>query len=124
MKGERKLDRKKELKQLYKETEIEGGIYCIRNTKNEKVYVESTKNFKAMSGRRLLLNMGSHMNKALQNEWKEYGADAFEFEILEVLKKKKTGYFNEKEELKKLEEKWLEKLQPYGERGYNRKISQ
>lgn len=123
MKGERKLDRKKELKQLYKETEIEGGIYCIRNTKNEKVYVESTKNFKAMSGRRLLLNMGSHMNKALQNEWKEYGADAFEFEILEVLKKKKTGYFNEKEELKKLEEKWLEKLQPYGERGYNRDIS-
>ncbi|MCM3736567.1 GIY-YIG nuclease family protein [Bacillus cytotoxicus] len=117
------MDRKKELKQLYKETEIEGGIYCIRNTKNEKVYVESTKNFKAMSGRRLLLNMGSHMNKALQNEWKEYGADAFEFEILEVLKKKKTGYFNEKEELKKLEEKWLEKLQPYGERGYNRDIS-
>lgn len=123
MKGERKLDRKKELKQLYKETEIEGGIYCIRNTKNEKVYVESTRNFKTMSGRRLLLNMGSHTNKALQDDWKEYGTDAFEFKILEVLKKKDTGYFNEKEELKKLEEKWLEKLQPYGERGYNRDIS-
>lgn len=51
MKGERKLNRKKELKQLYKETEIEGGIYCIRNIKNEKVYVESTRNFKTMSGR-------------------------------------------------------------------------
>lgn len=124
MKGERKLNRKKELKQLYKETEIEGGIYCIRNIKNEKVYVESTRNFKTMSGRQLLLNMGSHTNKALQDDWKEYGADVFEFEILEVLKKKETGYFNEKEELKKLEEKWLEKLQPFGERGYNRNISQ
>lgn len=123
MKGERKLNRREELKQLYKETEIEGGIYCIRNIENEKVYVESTRNFKTMSGRRLLLNMGSHTNKALQDDWKEYGADAFEFEILEVLKKKETGYFNEKEELKKLEEKWLEKLQPYGERGYNRDIS-
>lgn len=123
MKGERKLNRREELKQLYKDTEIEGGIYCIRNTKNEKVYVESTKNFKTMSGRRLLLNMGSHTNKALQGDWKEYGAEAFEFEILEVLKKKETGYFNEKEELKKLEEKWLKKLQPYGERGYNRDIS-
>ncbi|MDC2865826.1 MULTISPECIES: GIY-YIG nuclease family protein [unclassified Bacillus (in: firmicutes)] len=118
------MNRKKELKQLYKETEIEGGIYCIRNIKNEKVYVESTRNFKTMSGRRLLLNMGSHTNKALQDDWKEYGADVFEFEILEVLKKKETGYFNEKEELKKLEEKWLEKLQPFGERGYNRDISQ
>ncbi|MEH7464423.1 GIY-YIG nuclease family protein [Bacillus thuringiensis] len=117
------MNRREELKQLYKETEIEGGIYCIRNIENEKVYVESTRNFKTMSGRRLLLNMGSHTNKALQDDWKEYGADAFEFEILEVLKKKETGYFNEKEELKKLEEKWLEKLQPYGERGYNRDIS-
>lgn len=124
MKGERKLNRREELKQMYKEIEIEGGIYCIRNTKNGKVYVESTRNLKTISGRRLLLNMGSHTNKALQDDWKEYGADAFEFEILEVLKKKDTGYFNAKEELKKLEEKWLEKLQPYGERGYNRKISQ
>ncbi|MGG0239131.1 GIY-YIG nuclease family protein [Bacillus rhizoplanae] len=117
------MNRREELKQLYKETEIESGIYCIKNMKNGKVYVESTRNLKTMSGRRLLLNMGSHTNKALQDDWKEYGADAFEFEILEVLKKKETGYFNAKEELKKLEEKWLENLQPYGERGYNRETS-
>lgn len=123
MKGVRKLNRREELKQQYKETEIEAGVYCIKNTKNEKVYVERTMDLKTMSGRRLLLNMGSHTNKALQNDWKEYGADAFEFEILEVLKKKDTGYFNAKEELKKLEEKWLENLQPYGERGYNRETS-
>ncbi|MDM5188026.1 GIY-YIG nuclease family protein [Bacillus sp. DX4.1] len=117
------MNRRAELKQLYKETEVEAGIYCITNMKNDKVYVESTRNLKTMSGRRFELNIGSYINKALQDEWKEYGEDAFAFEILEVLQKKETGYFNAKEELKKLEEKWLEKLQPYGERGYNRTIS-
>ena len=30
------------------------------------------------------------------------------------------GFFDKKDELKKLEKKWLEKLQPYGERGYHK----
>lgn len=113
------MNRKDELKQLYKEMEIEAGIYSITNTKNNKVYVDSTRNLKTISGRKFELNVGSCTNRALQAEWNEYGAGAFKFEVLEVLKKKEDAYFNEKEELKKLEEKWLEKLQPYGERGYN-----
>lgn len=84
------------------------------------MYVESTMNLKTMSRRRFELNIGSYTNRALQEDWQKYGSNAFEFEVLEVLEKKETGYFNAKEELKKLEEKWLEVLQPYGERGYNR----
>ncbi|CAM4319634.1 GIY-YIG nuclease family protein [Bacillus manliponensis] len=113
------MNRKAELKQLYKEIKIEAGIYSITNTKNNKVYVDSTRNLKTISGRKFELNAGSCTNRALQMEWNEYGASAFQFEVLEVLKKKDDPYFNEKEELKKLEEKWVEKLQPYGERGYN-----
>jgi len=66
------------------------------------------------------LNAGTNTNKTLQKEWNEYGEDAFVFEVLEILKEKKDGYFNAKDELKKLEEKWLDRLQPYGEKGYNR----
>ena len=40
-------------------------------------------------------------------------------EIVEYLKKKEEGYFDEKKELEKLEQKWLETLKPYGEHGYN-----
>lgn len=36
------MDRKKELKQLYKETKIEAGVYQIRNTVNNKVFIGST----------------------------------------------------------------------------------
>ncbi|WP_088087645.1 hypothetical protein [Bacillus sp. OV166] len=45
--------------------------------------------------------------------------DAFEIDVLEVLKKKETGSFNEKEELRKLDEKWFDQVQPNGENGYH-----
>lgn len=117
---EEDMERKKELKQLYKEMKSEGGVYQIRNTINQKVLVVSTPNLKTINGRRLQLADGSHQNKQLQEEVKQYGAEAFVFEVLEVLEEKEEGIFDKAEELKKLEKKWLEKLQPYEERGYNK----
>lgn len=117
------MDRKRELKQLYKETKTEAGVYQIKNTQNGKIFVGSTRNLKTLSGKRFSLEVGTDTNKKLQSEWKEFGKEAFVFEILEVLKKKESGYFDEKNELKKLEEAWLNKLQPYGEHGYNREKS-
>lgn len=117
------MDRKKELKQQFKETPVEAGIYQIRNTKNNKILVGSTLNLKTLNGIKFMLETNAFtMNKELQKEWNQYGKDAFTFEILEKLKKKDDDpYFNEKEALLALEEKWLEKLQPYGEQGYNKK---
>ena len=82
----------------------------------------STPNLKTINGRRLQLADGSHQNKQLQEEVKQYGAEAFVFEVIEVLEEKEEGIFDKAEELKKLEKKWLEKLQPYGERGYNKRV--
>ena len=113
------MDRKKELKQLYKEIEIEAGIYQIKNAKNEKIFIGSTRNLKTLNGVKFMLENGGHSNKMLQDEWKHFGKDAFIFDVLKILKKKEDQYFNEKKELEKLEEEWLNKLQPYGERGYN-----
>lgn len=113
------MDRKKELKQLFKETEVEAGVYQIKNLKNDKIFVASTRNLKTLKGKKFELEMGTSTNKKLQEEWNQFGKDHFAFDVLEVLKKKKEGYFDEKNELRKLEEKWLEHLQPYGERGYN-----
>jgi hypothetical protein len=42
--------------------------------------------------------------------------------VLEVLKKKEDGFFDAKDSLKKLEAKWLDQLQPFGERGYNEQV--
>jgi len=113
------MDRKKELKQLYKEAEIPAGVYQIKNTSNQKVFIGSSMNLNGMNGQRFQLEMGSHRNKKLQQEWQEFGAEVFIFEVLEILKKKEEGYFDAREALKKLEAKWLDHLQPFGERGYN-----
>ena len=111
---------KKELKQQYKEIKKEAGVYQIRNTKNGKILVVVTPELKTINGKRFQLEVGSHKNSLLQNDWNEYGKEAFVFEVLEVLKEKEDGFLYEKSELKKLEEKWLKELMPYGERGYNR----
>ncbi|ERI09280.1 hypothetical protein HMPREF0083_02559 [Aneurinibacillus aneurinilyticus ATCC 12856] len=122
-KEEKKMDRKKELKQLYKETKTQAGVYQIKNNKNQKIYIESSMNLKTINGKQFQLKMGSHTNKLLQKEWNEFGEEAFTFEVLETLKVKEDGYFDAKYELEKLEEKWLNKLQPFGEHGYNREKS-
>lgn len=113
------MDRREALKQQYKETKIDAGIYQIKNTKNQRLLIESTMNLKTMTGKQFTLEMGSYQNKQLQNEWNEFGKDAFVFEVLEILEIPESGYFDAKDSLKKLKEKWLDKLQPYGDRGYN-----
>lgn len=61
------------------------GVYRITNTLNGKTYVGKTKmNFgDRWDCHRAQLNGGYHHNKALQKEWNEFGADSFEFKIIE-----------------------------------------
>lgn len=116
------MERKRELKQQFKETPIEAGVYQIKNTGNNKIFIGSTNNLKSLNGVRFSLETNGYMpNQELQEEWNQFGKEAFEISVLEKLKKKDDPYFNEKEALEKLEEKWLEELQPYGDKGYNKK---
>lgn len=112
-------DRKKELKQAYSEIKTEAGVFQIRNTVNGKVLVTATTNLKTMQGKRFQLQMGSHKNAKLQAEWKQFGQDAFVSEVLEVLEDKEEPAFARQEALRRLEEKWLDKLEPFGDKGYN-----
>lgn len=112
------MDRK-ELKRLAKETKTEAGVYQIKNTRNGKLFIASTPNLKTINGQQFTLEMGSHMNRALQQDWDTFGKDAFTFDVLEILEQPETGYFDQKDALKKLLSKWQDQLQPFGERGYN-----
>ena len=105
----------------YKNTEIPAVIYQIKNTANNKVFVGSSMNYKSViNGQRFQLETGSHRLTELQQDWEKYGAETFEFQILDTLKQKDDPYFDSRDALEKLEQQWLDKLQPYGERGYNK----
>ena len=113
---------RKELKQEYKLIKTRKGVYQIKNKINGKILIGSSTDLKAIWNRqRTQLNFGSHPNKELQNEWKKYGEESFEFEIIIELKEKDDEQIDYKKEVKELEELYIEELQPFDENGYNKK---
>ncbi len=117
---------KKAAKQEYKASHRPMGVFQIRNTQNEKIFVDSSINVPGKINRlRFQLNAGVHKDKGLQTEWNEFGESAFEFEILEPVEPRDDPNYDYAGDLKILETLWLEKLEPYGENGYNdRKMTQ
>jgi len=116
---------KRLLKQEYMQAKRPLGVFLIRNTTNNKVYLGSGIDVQGIVNRhRFALSMGGHQSKALQKDWNELGADKFEFEILDQMEPRDEPGFDARGELKFMEEMWLEKLEPYDARGYNeRKLS-
>lgn len=110
----------KELKREYKERKVQAGIFQVKNTANGKILLGSSLNLNGpLNSHKFMLTIGRHRNELLQKEWDEYGPDKFVFEILEVVKLKDDPDFSINDELTLLEQIWLEKLSPFGEKGYN-----
>ena len=115
-------NKKKELVKEYKQNPPKMGVYQIRNLVNDKVFVGTALNLDGiLNSNKFQLKMGGHKNKALQSEWKEFGAENFVFEVLDELTPNASSEKDYREELAFLEEFWLDKLKPFGERGYNEK---
>ena len=120
LKVEHKLKSRRELNREYVERVKPAGVYQVKNLANGKVLLGSSLNLEGPLNRhKFMLKIGSHTNKALQKDWNELGPEQFAFEILEEVQRKDDPNFNLKDELTLLEMLWLEKLQPFGERGYN-----
>lgn len=112
---------RKELIKEYKQTARAAGVYQIRNTVNGKVFIGSAMDLRGIiNSQKFQLSAGNHVNKSLQRDWNEYGADKFAFEISDELEQT-AGQTSSRDELRSLEDLWLEKVQPYGDRGYNEK---
>ncbi len=112
---------RQEIKREYKERKKPAGVFQIKNIANGKVLLGSSLNLEGpLNAAKFMLKLGNHRNEALQKEWNEFGEDKFVFEILEEVKVKDDPNFNLEDELMLLEQIWLEKLQPFGEKGYNK----
>lgn len=116
------MDRKKELKELYKQMKPDMGVFIIHSDFSNKCYIESTSNIKsALNSTKFKLEAGIHPNRELQKDWKEYGEEKFTIEVLEKLKydkdESKTDY---SEELAILKMVWEEKLLQKGMEFYKK----
>jgi len=105
------MDRKT-LTDEYKQRKVLGGIFRITNTMNGKYYLGFAPVLQAKQNSfNFMISTGSCMYYELKQDWAEFGSDAFKFEILEEIEKKKDqtpGDFNE--DLITLHGFWKEKL--------------
>ena len=114
---------KKEAKKNYKQTLQPMGVYQIKNLVNGKILIGNSKNLTGkFNSYKFQLNTGTHMNTDLQADYKTYGENNFAFEILDQLEPKDDPAYDYTDDLKVLEELWIDKLQPFGDKGYNRKV--
>lgn len=93
-----------------------GGIYQIKNTNNNKVYIGSAASFKnRWNQHKKDLIKGKHRNIHLQNAYNLHGADVWEFTVLEVVvaETKEAG----KVARQAAEQVWIDKH--YGQNCYN-----
>lgn len=114
------MDRKALIRQ-YKETRRTAGVFRVRNIAGDRSLVGKSIDVpSALNRERAQLRTDTHMNRALQADWKALGADAFAFEILDTLTPPADKPdWDPADDLALLEEMWLDKLEPFGERGYN-----
>ncbi len=98
------------------------GVFQIKNKKNGKLYIGSAKNLPGkLNSHNFQLKNNLHNNRELQKEFNEIGAEGFSFDILDRLEPRDDLNYDYTEELKMLEAMWIEKLQPFDEKGYNKR---
>jgi hypothetical protein len=121
--------RKKDLVAEYKQTFRPMGVYQIRNLDNGKIFVAGSMNLDAARNRHEFTSLRSAQPPIpeLHADWTRDGGTRFVFEELDRLTPREGATATDaelkayREELDALVELWLEKLQPYGERGYNKR---
>ncbi|WP_127583453.1 GIY-YIG nuclease family protein [Paenibacillus koleovorans] len=119
--------RKKALADQYTQSFRTMGVYQIRNLVNGKRLLECTMDLNGMRNRfDFCKQMNTNTFTELRHDWTAHGPASFVFEELDRIEPREetAGGSDEqkkyKEEVEALLELWLEKLQPYGEQGYNK----
>jgi hypothetical protein len=107
---------KQAIKKAYKQAKQPMGVYRIRNSQNDKVFIGFASDLPARFNRhKAELKFGSHRNRELQEIWNSLGESAFEFEILDLLDHEENTQTNPAEELQILAEMWIQKLKKAGD---------
>lgn len=103
---------KREILAQYKNRKVIGGVFVIKNNVNGKMLVLSAADLDGFKNRfAFSQSTGSCVNFKIQKDWDEFGAKAFEFEVLEELEKQEIQTDKEfGDDIKVLKDIWFEKF--------------
>jgi hypothetical protein len=111
---------RKALIREYKNTPRTMGIGVVRNAVKGKVLLLAGLDIRSLLNRhRAQLRLGAHRNQELQQDWQVEGESGFAFEVVDTLTPKDTPGYDPADDLRALEQLWLEKLAPFEPVGYN-----
>lgn len=113
---------RREMIKEYKNSLRPMGIVQVKNLRNGRVYLAASANTQGtINSMRFQLKMGTFLpSPGLAQDWKELGEESFVIEVLDELKPVDDDPTHDyRDDLKALETMWLEKLKPFGERGYH-----
>ena len=117
-------EEKKRLVKDYKMQKTERGVIAVRNKENGKMMVDAMNNLHgAFVSVQMSLRLKNCWIRPLQEDYDRYGADAFEYLVLDVLKEPDTPGYDYREDLRSLTEMWREKLASEGVEFYNAKVT-
>lgn len=122
--------KKKEIATAYAKSFRPMGIFQLRNEETGKIYVGAAMDLDGMRNR-IAFSAAQQVVPfdELKEDWARYGADSFVYEIVDQLKPKTDSLADRAElaqykaDLDELLELWLDKLQPYDDKGYNKRKS-
>jgi hypothetical protein len=120
-KKEGRMTSRKEIIKEYKKSNRPMGIVQIKNIKDNRIFLMASANTTGtINSIRFQLRMGTFLpSPGLAKDWQDMGAESFVIEVLDELKPVDDPAYDYRDDLKALEAMWLEKLNPFGVRGYH-----
>jgi len=102
---------KKDLKEQYKNRVITGGVYCVKCSGTDHLWLRATTDMQGSKNRfAFSVSTNSCPEMCMIEAWKQFGATTFSFEILEKIEKKETQTTREfSDDVNTLLELWNEK---------------
>jgi hypothetical protein len=113
-----------EMKKHYKSTPPPMGVFLIRNTRTDDFVLGASRNLEGTLNRyRFTLKMSAPNDTflncpRLQEDYRELGEAAFEFKTLDVLPPKEEPLWDPTEDLRALEQLWVDELKAKGWKPY------
>ena len=104
-------ERRRELTAAYKERKARPGVFAVRCTASGQTWVGSSRELaNRQNGFWFSLRLGTSLNQAMQQAWRDHGEATFAYEELQVIEGENLSAWSLDQALKAAAAGWREQL--------------